>query len=149
MTTNGDRPTLHGRWPTGHSGWLFEGMAQFEGRITSFLAEGAARGERLMFVADDPEPKLWPSKLVERGELVVASTAEIYGPERMVTPASQRQTFAMAMAEALAKGYSGLRIAADNTQPHRRARAPRSVDAVGTRRRCFHVGEPGHGSLRF
>ena len=68
-----------------------------------------------MFVADDPVVDQWPKHLVDRGELMIASIADIYGPDRMVVAASQRETFAGALAEALSEGYTGIRVAADNS----------------------------------
>ena len=68
-----------------------------------------------MFLVDNPVVEQWPKHLVDCGELVVASITEIYGPDRMVEAASQRETFAGALAEALAEGYSGIRVAADNS----------------------------------
>jgi hypothetical protein len=102
-------------WPSGHLGWVFSGVARFESGATTFLAEGAARGERQMFLADNPVVEQWPKHLVDRGDLVIASVTEIYGPERMVVSPSQRETFAAALAEALSEGYTGIRVAADNS----------------------------------
>ena len=68
-----------------------------------------------MFVADDPVVGQWPKDLVDRGELVIASITDIYGSDRMVDAASQRETFATSLAEALSEGYSGIRVAADNS----------------------------------
>jgi DcmR-like sensory protein len=47
--------------------------------------------------------------------LQVASIAEVYGGSGIVDALSQRATFAGALADALAEGYSGIRVAADNT----------------------------------
>ena len=116
MTGAGDN--ARGRidsWPSGHLGWVFSGGPRFESAATTFLAEGAARGERRMFLADNPVVEQWPKHLVDRGELVIASVTEIYGPDRMVVAASQRETFATALVEALAEGYTGIRVAADNS----------------------------------
>ena len=68
-----------------------------------------------MFLTDDPVVEQWPKDLVDRGELVIASITDIYGPDRMVDAASQRETFATSLAEALSEGYSGIRVAADNS----------------------------------
>ncbi len=68
-----------------------------------------------MFLADDPVVGQWPNDLVDRGELVIASVTDIYGPDRMVEATSQRETFATALAEALSEGYTGIRVAADNS----------------------------------
>ncbi len=116
MTLEGSKVrNVSARWPTGHLGWFFHGVHEFEGGATTFLAEGAARGERLMLVADDPRVDLWPQSLVERGQLIVASTAEVYGPECLVVAEAQRDTFTAALEDALREGYSGIRVAADNT----------------------------------
>lgn len=105
----------HRSWPSGHVGWTFSGVSRFESRVTTFLAEGAARGERQMFVVDNPVVEQWPKELVDRGELVIASVTDIYSPDRMVAASSQRETFAAALADALSEGYTGLRVAADNS----------------------------------
>lgn len=110
-----DRSGAAPHWPTGHSGWLFAGSRTFEGRVAGFLAEGVARGERAVLVADDPGGHRWPFALVDRGDLVVASTAELYGPDRVVEAGAQRAAFAGMLAGSLAVGYRGLRVAADNT----------------------------------
>ncbi|WP_415854944.1 MEDS domain-containing protein [Sinomonas sp. G460-2] len=99
----------------GHIGWSYRGLPEFEGRVASFLAEGHARGERQVFIADEPKAGLWPRGLVERGDLLIFSTVEIYGAERIVDPPAQRIAFEATLAEALALGYTGLRVAADNT----------------------------------
>lgn len=46
---------------------------------------------------------------------MVASVTEIYGPDRTVAATSQRDTFAAELAEALSEGYTGIRVAADNS----------------------------------
>ncbi len=98
----------------GHAGWVFSGVSTFEAGATTFLAQGAARGERQMFLADDPVVGQWPNDLVDRGELVIASVTDIYGPDRMVEAASQRGAFATVLAEALSEGYTGIKVVADN-----------------------------------
>lgn len=68
-----------------------------------------------MFVADDPRPDLWPAGLQADGQLQVLSTSDVYGANRLVDATRQRDTFFGVLAEALAEGYSGIRVAADNT----------------------------------
>lgn len=99
----------------GHIGWSFAGAAEFEGRVASFLAEGLPDGERLMVVADDPTPGHWPASLVDRGALVISSTAEVYGKDGVVDSVAQRLAFEEALETARELGFSGLRVAADNT----------------------------------
>ncbi|HVC14668.1 MAG TPA: MEDS domain-containing protein [Acidimicrobiales bacterium] len=105
----------HGRRANGHAGWTFNGTRVFEERAASFLAAGLAAGERLIFVSDDPDPDRLPSELVASGALLVLSTGEIYGPDRIVDSFVQRRTFERAAEDAVSMGYAGLRVTADNT----------------------------------
>ena len=98
---------------TGHVGWAFDGMPEFEAIARAFLVAGHAKGERLMFISDQPQPTRWPPELLHEGVLQLASTSEVYGPE--VRAEDQRKTFAATLEEAVSQGYSGIRVAADNT----------------------------------
>jgi MEDS: MEthanogen/methylotroph, DcmR Sensory domain len=109
------RDTTVGSWPTGHSGWLFGGLGEFEGRAASFLAQGLLRHEQLMFIVDDPQPKHWPIRLRDSGVLQIASISDIYGSHRIVDANKQRATFTTVLEEARSQGFSGLRVVADNT----------------------------------
>ncbi len=109
------RLAVAARWPSGHLGWVFNGLLEYESGARSFLAEGAARNERLVFVADDPVVDRWPRSMRERGQLLIVSTVEAYGPERMAQPAVLHAGMAAFLAESLRDGYSGFRSVADNT----------------------------------
>ena len=98
-----------------HLGWTFSSPPEFESRVTTYLAEGLARHEKVMYVVDDPRRGQWPGELVDRGDLVIASITEIYGDERIVVAKQQRATFEEVLADALDEGYTGIRVAADNT----------------------------------
>jgi hypothetical protein len=103
--------------PHDHIGWVFAGQTQFEALARPFLAEGAALGEQLMYVVPDPDPGMvarLAGALGPRG-VQIASIAEVYGSSGIVNALGQRATFASALADALAEGYSGIRVAADNT----------------------------------
>ena len=102
--------------PHDHIGWVFAGPDAFEALAGPFLAEGAELGERLMYVAADPGPAAARlASVLGSDALRVASIAEVYGASGIVDAAAQRATFAAALAEAQAGGYSGIRVAADNT----------------------------------
>jgi len=103
--------------PHDHIGWVFAGSRGFAALAGPFLAEGAARGERLMYVAADPSPAALAglSEAVGPQVLRVASIAEVYGASGVVDAPSQRATFGAALADARAEGFSGIRVAADNT----------------------------------
>lgn len=103
------------RWPTGHLAWAYSGRGDFEGRAASFLAEGHARGERQILIVDDPRAALWPRRLIDRGDLLLLSTSEAYGSARVVRPAPLRAAFEGLLVDALRLGYTGLRVAGDNT----------------------------------
>jgi hypothetical protein len=103
--------------PHDHIGWVFTDSDGFAALVRPFLAEGAALGEKLMYVAEDPGPET-VTALADVGRppvLQVASIAEVYGGSGIVDAARQRATFAAALAEAITEGYSGIRVAADNT----------------------------------
>jgi hypothetical protein len=117
MRAHGTRFELLGMRPHDHIGWAFSGPAQFAELAGWFLAEGAGLGELLMFVADEPDrhPLTGLERAWDSGSLRVASTADVYGSSRIVDAWHQRATFATVLAEALAGGYTGIRVAADNT----------------------------------
>ena len=98
-----------------HLSWVFDGPAPFHSRVSRFLADGRARGQRLIFVADNPRPGQWPTELLESGALKIASTTEVYGGDAVVDATAQRSIFAAELADALELGYTGIRVAADNT----------------------------------
>ena len=94
------------------------GAGEFPVLAAPFLAEGAALGEFLMYVAQDPDPAdvARLNDLLDRDTLLVMSTAEVYGSSGVVDPARQRETYAGVLAEALATGFTGVRVAADCTK---------------------------------
>lgn len=98
-------------------GWAISGAGEFPVLAAPFLAEGAALGQRLLYVAEDPDPAdvARLDDVVDHGALQVMSTAEVYGDEGIVDPARQRETFERLLTEALAAGFAGLRLASDNT----------------------------------
>lgn len=103
------------RWPSGHFVWAYSGRPEFEGRAASFLAEGQVRGERQIIITDDRRRSLWPRDLLRSGDLLVLSTVEAYGHTRIVDPAALSAAFEAQLADALHLGYTGLRVAGDNT----------------------------------
>lgn len=67
-----------------HMRWIFTGSGGFAPIARPFLAEGAALGERLMYVAADPDPAALAALAGLAGVagphgLQVASIAEVYG----------------------------------------------------------------------
>ena len=103
--------------PGDHICWVFAGPDGFAELARPFLAEGLARGEKLMYVAADSSPVgvAGLAGLAGPPVLEVASIADVYGASGIVDAARQRATFAAALAGALAEGFTGIRVAADNT----------------------------------
>lgn len=117
MRRNGTHVELIAMALHDHIGWVFSGRDQFAALAREFLAAGAATGERLIYVAEDPAPE-GPGgldHLIDAGVLQVASVEEIYGPSGIVDANRQHATFAQALAQARDEGYAGIRVAADNT----------------------------------
>jgi hypothetical protein len=103
--------------PHDHMGWVFAGASEFAALAAPYLTEGAALGERLMYVAENPDPRDLSrlAGVVDPGALRIASIAEVYGSRGIVDPPRQLATFLSEVADARAAGYTGLRVAADNT----------------------------------
>jgi hypothetical protein len=117
MRNHGTRFELVRMQPHDHIGWVFAGRDQFAALAGPFLAEGVALGQRLMYVAEDPEPEQLAGlvDVVDPDLLQVASIAEVYGASGLVDAPRQRAVFGEALAQALTEGYRGIRVAADNT----------------------------------
>jgi hypothetical protein len=117
MRNHGSRFECLRMRPHDHIGWVFAGQAQFDELTEPFLDEGAERGELLMYVTAAPRPAT-VSRLRERhGARAVraASISDAYGESGVVNPVTQRASFASVLADALADGFTGIRVAADNT----------------------------------
>lgn len=117
MRSHGTRVELVWMRPHDHIGWVFSGAEEFAEVARDFLTEGLELGEYLLFVAGNPaEPAyLRMASSFAPTELQVASIADVYGASGVVDAHGQRATFADTLARALADGYTGIRVAADNT----------------------------------
>ena len=103
--------------PHDHIGWAFTGTGEFAALAAPFLAEGAALGERVMYVAQDPDPQdmAGVASACGPGALTVASLDEVYGTGCIVDPERQHAVYTAAVDDALAAGFGGVRVAADGT----------------------------------
>ena len=84
------------------------------------LAEGARRNEKLMFIADDPDVGRLRDvgdleQLLSAGQLEVHPVEAVYGGSGAFSHTAQLATFEAVLADALATGYTGIRVVADNT----------------------------------
>jgi len=95
----------------------------FVAHAQEFLAEGLAAGERVLYVAPGDETALAGQLRADercdeglaRGAVQVASVDATYATGDVVDPAGQVERYAAATSEALAAGFTGLRVAADAT----------------------------------
>jgi len=104
----------------GHACWGFDDVADLQTAAAAFLAEGAELGQRLMFVGG-PEAEAMvretdPMKsCVQGGTLQVAPFDAIYPGGRRMANADQLAMYAGATDQALADGFTGLRVLAEVT----------------------------------
>ncbi|MEQ4299865.1 MEDS domain-containing protein [Plantactinospora sp. B6F1] len=108
--------------PYGHVCWSYDDPAAFERRARRFLADGLAAGERVWYVAPGPpEPVVERlaglvgfTEALRRGAALVPGLDSTY-PGGVIEPVEQVRRFTAATEEALAAGYTGLRVVADVT----------------------------------
>ncbi len=115
-----DAPT--GLRPGDHVCWTFADAADFTAAVLPFLDEGRRLGEQLLLVgASRPElvralaPLPGRDEMLASGQLEVRSTAEVYALGGEVSPAEQVAAYRSLVDAALARGRTGLRVAADVT----------------------------------
>ena len=103
--------------PHDHIGWVFDGAKEFAALAAPYLTEGAALGERLMYIAEDPraEDMAQLANVVGPDQLRISSVAETYGSAGTIDPQRQLALFIGELDAAKAAGYTGVRVAADNT----------------------------------
>lgn len=106
-----------------HVCWAYEDDAAFEDAALRFLADGLARGDRLLWVGDGAEDRLRRSSgpladvdgLTARGTLQVLSVAEGYAAAGTFAPERQLPFYDAATRRAIDDGYRGLRVVAEIT----------------------------------
>jgi anti-anti-sigma regulatory factor len=106
-----------------HLCWVYDDPASFTDAALRYLAEGLARGERLLCVGAGMAAELRVAgepfgsidDLVARGALSFASVAETYADGEPVRPADQWAFYDEAVRAARADGFRGLRVVADAT----------------------------------
>lgn len=100
----------------------FRDEGDFHADASAFLGEGDCRGERLVYVADGDLDALRRhladldvARLEDEGRLTLQPVLDLYAPDGAVDPAAQVQRYRRLVADALADGFTGLRVAADAT----------------------------------
>jgi hypothetical protein len=100
--------------------WFGDDLDELYGLAVEALAAGARRGEKLLFVADRPDPARLSrldqlEVLLNDGQLELFATDSVYPPGESFRAAGQLAAFQATLDRALTEGYPGLRVVADNT----------------------------------
>ncbi|SCL25229.1 MEDS: MEthanogen/methylotroph, DcmR Sensory domain [Micromonospora nigra] len=109
--------------PYGHLCWAYDDPAEFHARAEQFLRAGLTAGRRVWFVTPDrPEPVLERlhaapgfTDALRDGAAEVIALGSAYATDAVVDHTNQVAAYLLATREALAAGYSGLRVVADAT----------------------------------
>jgi hypothetical protein len=105
--------------PHDHTAWFGDGVAELYAMASAALAEGVRRNEKLMFVAHEPDLSLLEGfgaeQLIADGQLELVELDAVYGGGTDFSASEQLATFRRVLDDALADGYSGICVVADNT----------------------------------
>ena len=104
-------------------GWVYDDLSSFTEAAQRFLAQGLARGDRLLCVGDGlaeefrlaGEPFGSLTELVARGALSFRPVSGAYADGRVMRADEQRACYDAAVRSAQDAGYRGLRIVAELT----------------------------------
>ncbi|WP_051366050.1 MEDS domain-containing protein [Hamadaea tsunoensis] len=97
-----------------HVGWVFDTPGDFRAAATRFLADGLAGGQRVLLVTGDVDGADLSDDFAAARDTGAAVVLDV-GMYRSGDPYVPVETYARAVDEALADGFTGLRVAADVT----------------------------------
>lgn len=123
MREHGCIHSAHGLGVDGHACWAFNQRQHFVDAALEFLTDGLRFGQRLAFVGSEPvdeqRERLDPlgdvGGLIDRGALQLITLSDLYRVGEPIDAEAQLATYAQATGQALADGFSGLRVAAQVT----------------------------------
>ena len=105
-----------------HVCWAYDDASVFRKAAEAFLAEGAKKKERLVYVADAPVTELTGhleaidvERLTAEGQLLIQPVHALYEPGGIFDATVQVGAYRSLVDGALADGFTGLRVAADAT----------------------------------
>jgi PAS domain S-box-containing protein len=111
--------------PGDHLCFFYQSEAEHHAVITSFLAQGLAAGEQVVYLADQHNPRvilgylkkfgLKPESYVQRGQLKVLEAASFYLEGGMFDPDALLARLRVQAGQALAAGYPALRLTGEMT----------------------------------
>lgn len=96
-----------------HLCWIYDRHSSFVHEAVQFLAEGLRSGQRVAYVGDHTLTQLRPrlARLGDVDALVAAGRFSVLS----ITAVDEAEVYAVAVADAIAAGFDGLRVAADAT----------------------------------
>ncbi|MGH3798420.1 MAG: MEDS domain-containing protein [Pseudonocardiaceae bacterium] len=118
-----------------HVCWAFDEPGEFHSPVMKFLTDGLAQGQRVCYITSG-DTKQWSKRLRSidkhngfgRKDATQLLRLDEFYPGQMAAPVRHMEAFAAATEDALAAGFTGLRVAADAT-PLVRTSAQRDVFA--------------------
>ena len=107
----------------GHACWTYEDDAELIRAAAAFLADGVRLGQRLIYVASGPFERLHAqvgemareNRLVGQGTLEILSLDATYAAGAGIDPEALLATLSAATEQALADGFTGVRVVGDAT----------------------------------
>lgn len=107
--------------PHDHVAWFGDGDGELYSVATAALGDGADRNEKLLFVAEAPDSGRLRGidgldRLLASGQLELLALDAVYGTDGAFSASDQLATFEGVPEGALADGYRGIRVVADNTR---------------------------------
>ncbi|MEU6641962.1 MEDS domain-containing protein [Saccharomonospora sp. NPDC046836] len=120
MRLSGEIKDTHRLGAHDHACWVYDDPAEFQAHAVEFLTAGLAQGQRVYYLADAGMHELLQvlrhvnggDEALRRG---AAQVHPIRTQDQALDPAEQVDAYAKATEAALADGYTGLRVAADET----------------------------------
>lgn len=106
--------------PHDHVVWYGDGADDLYALASVALAGGERLREKLLFVAEGPDPGRLREldgleRLLDSGQLEMLDVGSVYGTGLSFSHTRQLATFETVLANALIDGYTGIRVVADNT----------------------------------
>jgi hypothetical protein len=103
-----------------HVAWIGDGQNALNRLAAEVIREGIRHEDRTLFVSSDADPARLADvpdldRLLAHGEVELARIEDVYPAGLDFDPQDQLAVFADVLTEALAAGYRGLRVIADNT----------------------------------
>lgn len=115
MRAHGPVTVASGLARDSHVCWVYDDPRDLAAAARQYLANGLARGEQLLCVGDDSIEAVVAAlpdadRLRERGVLTVLRLADAYAVGAAIVPEEQYDFYAAQAADALAAGFTGLRV---------------------------------------